>query len=148
MLQQYERFRPRLGLQTYSLRLLIERQAYSALACSCSPSLGCRNIEISNNTVRNVAYQPECDGAGITVCVGGQPSQTGTGQPHQGVVIRNNAVYSSGGCGIAVTNAADVLIADNVITDTNVYGYDRGALYVNAVSEGTQMLPYCPRRRR
>ena len=100
------------------------------------------DILIEGNTVRNSPYCPGSAQAGITVYVGGSftgmPGPEGTAQLMEGVRIVNNAVYSSGGPGIAVTNSKDIAIEGNVLTDCDLGGFGQGAIFVNAVSEGEQ----------
>ena len=92
--------------------------------------------------MRNSPYCPGSAQAGITVYVGGSftgmPGPEGTAQLMEGVRIINNAVYSSGGPGIAVTNSKDIAIEDNVLTDSDLGRFGQGAIFLNAVSEGEQ----------
>lgn len=92
------------------------------------------------NTVRSCSYAPGWDHSAIAVYVGGSfrgmPGPEADAQLNQGIVIANNAVYASGAAAIAVTNSRDVVIADNVITDTNVGGFAAGSIFLNAVSAG------------
>ena len=64
------------------------------------------------------------------------PGPEATAQLQENIRIANNAVYSAGGPGISVTNSRDIQITDNVITDSEVSGFARGSIYLNAVSEG------------
>lgn len=64
------------------------------------------------------------------------PGPDGTGQLQEDMIIANNAVFTSAGPGIIVSNAKNIEIRDNVITDCNFSRKTQGSIFLNAVSEG------------
>lgn len=67
------------------------------------------------------------------------PGPDAVGQLQSDMLIANNAVYTSGGPGIWVSNSKNVEIRDNVVSDCNFEVKTHGSIWLQAVSEGEHL---------